>query len=325
MMIEKLLKNKFLLHKLSVIQEPWYSMINTIANGIFLLKKPERKQCLGTLYPDKTFYVINNPPYGGFAAQYDAVLGYLNRAYKKGYTPIIDFREVSLWKSEEQEISNFWEYYFKQPTDISLEEVYRSQNVIFHSQLSTIYTRKNKKNICMRHRMSQKVWFNDATQCYIDAKIKELGIDFTEQMIGAYYRGTDYKKNGSYVPAGHAIVPDIEQFCDILEQDCRRWNCRNVFFMTEEKEALDFFVTRFPNAKYVKKQRISNYKPGIMVALMTIDGTTRFENNLLYLTDLYILSKCHYVVGTWNGGIRTALNWNNNEYLDTHIIDLGTL
>jgi hypothetical protein len=141
--------------------------------------------------------------------------------------------------------------------------------------------------------------------------------------VGAYYRGTDYKTIGEWQPVGHAKVPRIENFCDSLEKCMKKWKCYNLFFMTEEQEALDYVIKRFPHVKYVKKERFINFAYGRTIAEQVPKETSRFKNNQLYLTDIYILSKCQYLVGTVNSGLLMAMNWNNNNYKDYKILDYG--
>lgn len=101
---------------LGKVKEPFYSFLIYIFNKLKLLKEPEKIRKYGDLNPKETFYVISNLP-GGLASQYDAALGYIDRAIKKGYIPVVDLRDSinDCLKDAEREESNPWSYFFEQP------------------------------------------------------------------------------------------------------------------------------------------------------------------------------------------------------------------
>ena len=317
-------------HLLSRVNEPWYTFLTRAINFYLRFRIPESVRHLGPLHPDKTFYIITDfGTWTGIAGWYDRVLGYLAHAEKRGYTPVI-LHEPDPEDSVEGGRGN-WLTYFKPPSPYALGEVFHSGRVVFATMQAMIYKRLNKKNIQLRHRLSQMVPFNEETEKFIVEHFSVLSSNWESPMIGAYFRGTDYRRTEKYVPTGHAVIPSYEQFVSSLREDCLRWNIpvedgRHFFFVTEEQEALDFLLKEFPNAHYVKKERFSHFEPGgtVKLAYAALPHTTPRVNNLFYLLDLYALSKCDYLVGPMNGGIQMALNWNGNHYADVHIIDLGT-
>lgn len=312
------------------IGEPFYSLLIKIFNMLKLVKSPEKIMKYGDLNSDVTFYVISNLS-GGLASQYDAALGYIDRAIKKEYIPVIDLQDSlnDCLKDKEREEKNPWNYYFEQPVidsfqrKYTLEEVYKSSRVIHCSSLHTVYKRVNKKSIHKRFLLSKNIKIIEPQYSFIKQIYENLFKDTVGDMVGVYYRGTDYKTVGDWKPVGHAKVPRIEMFCDALEMDLKKWNCNSVFFVTEEQEALEYFLQRFPDTKYVKKERFYNFAYGKTIAEQVPKCTSRFKNNLLYLTDIFILSKCQYLVGTVNSGLLMAMNWNNNKYKDFDILSYG--
>lgn len=318
-----------LVHFLSRIPEPFYSWIRALANELILLKSPEKVCKYGEENQDKTFYLIDNITMGGFAGQYDAVLGHIIRARKKGYIPYVDLSNPQLNIFSDgvaDDIHNYWEDYFCQATDISIDEIYRSKNVIHNSNISTIYTRINKNNISKRYIASQTVKFNSNTLICIEKKKAEIGWKDGNKYLGAYYRGTDYRKSEGYNPVGHAIVPTIQVFCDCVKKFLVEFGeYDGLFFMTEEQESLEYFCEKFDDVMYVHKERVTNYVAGQTLCNISFPNTSRYENNLLYVVDMALLSECSGIIGTWNGGIRTAMNWNNNKYERVNILDFGSV
>ena len=109
-------------HFLGTVQEPWYTWINALANAWILFRNPEKVVHLGTLHPDKTFYVIRDIQWHvGLAGWYDGVLGYIARAVKKGWIPVVDAPPAVL------KDGGCWTDFFKGPSDYTMDEVLRSK------------------------------------------------------------------------------------------------------------------------------------------------------------------------------------------------------
>jgi len=82
--------SRWLTHFLGGVQEPWYTLLNALANRWLLFKNPERVTCRGDLNEGKTIYLIRElSPHVGLAGWYDRVLGYVLRARKMGWVPVV--------------------------------------------------------------------------------------------------------------------------------------------------------------------------------------------------------------------------------------------
>ena len=82
---------------------------------------------------DKIFYVIQRKIGGGFFSNVLFVLNHLALSEKFNFIPVIDMQNFEGFYNEKYKINNTlnsWEYYFEQPTKFSLDEVYKSKNVI---------------------------------------------------------------------------------------------------------------------------------------------------------------------------------------------------
>jgi hypothetical protein len=164
------------------VNEPLYSILVCICNKIRLILKPEKIKKYGDANKNMTFYVITNLP-GGLASQYDAALGYIDRARKKGYVPIVDLCHSNNDCLKDNEIleKNPWEYYFEQPLlsdkKYTIDEVYNSSRVIIcNDQLHMVYKRVNKRNIEKRFKLSQSI------------KLVESQHDFISQMFSDMFK-----------------------------------------------------------------------------------------------------------------------------------------
>ena len=314
---------QFLAH----VDEPLYTPLMSMANAWLRFRNSEHEVSLGPLNADKTFYVIRELPSSvGLAGWYDRVLGYMARAERKGWIPVIlpppqddASRDVGDWYS-----------YFTAPSPYSLEDVLKSKHVIFAVTQAVVYKRYNRREIEKRHRIGRLIPPRSEILAFLEARAREMLSEMPAgKRVGAYYRGTDYRKHGNWCPVGHAAVLDVSDWCDRLNEVLSRWGItsdggREIFIVTEEQEALDAIRERFPNVHFVQKERFSNFQFGTCLPQQRLPRTSAFENNRLYLLDLYILSQCDYLVGTINGGLLMALNWNGNAYKGVHVLDTGT-
>ena len=313
-----------MLHVASRLPEPLYSWAIAVTNWWKLMRCPERKvEPAGNLHPDRTFYVIEALTRGtGVASWYDRALGYMLRAERMGWEPVV--------ADTADEFGQRWEMYFGNPSRVPLDEVRRSRNVIYaHPSLTVTYRRLNRGNIEKRHRLATAIPLAAEAETFVKSRMETLFGGAVRPMVGAYLRGTDYRATKDWRPVGHFIVPGAAQFAERLEADCRKWGIEvadgaHFFFVTEEQESLDFLIARYPKARYVQKERFSNFKHGVCLSMQSLRNTSRETNNMLYLLDLYALARCDYLVGPMNSGMQMALNLNGNVYRDVDIIDLGT-
>lgn len=300
------------------VPEPFYGWLRSLGNWCVLLRHPEKVTHPGNLYPDKTFYVINNlSNQVGLAGWYDIVLGYLERAQKKRWEVVINP------PAPVQSDDGDWNAFFKQPTDIRLSDALQGKNVVFASVLAMIHKRYNPKEIARRHELSKWVPFSDEAETFV-----ALFANAKEPMVAVRFRGTDYRAGNGYCPAGHAKVPSVDLFCDRVEADLNKWGVpvesgKHVFVVTEEQEALDAIKKRFPECRYVEKERFSNFKPGQYLVHHRLPTMTPKENNFMYLLEISAMSKCDYLVGGINGGVLMALNLNGNRYKGVDMINTG--
>ena len=310
------------------VDEPLYSPIKSAVNAWLRFRGNEREVSLGELNGDKTFYVIREfPPSVGLAGWYDRAIGYIARAESKGWIPVIAPPEPD---ASSRDVGD-WYSYFAAPSAYAIDEVMKSRHVVFAVTQAVVHKRYNRREIDRRHRICRLIPPKREIMAFLETRAQEVLYGMPPgRRVGAYYRGTDYKKHGDWRPFGHASVPDAEAWCDSLQEDLSRWGIAGgsadgagVFIVTEEQEALETIRKRFPDARFVNKERFSNFRYGVCLPQQRLANTSAFENNRLYLLDLFILSKCDYLFGTINGGLMMALNWNGNAYRDVHILDIG--
>lgn len=311
-------------HYLGTIQEPWYSWVNALANLVIRLRKPERIIHPGDLHPDRTFYIIDDlSPYVGLAGWYDRILGYMLRAKRKGWTPIV------VPCPPAQADDGDWTAFFDGPTaEIPVSEALQGKNVVRATPQGMIHKRYNRKNIAMRHPLCAEVPLSAEAQAVVDKTIlTTFGMRKTAT-VGVMFRGTDYRAIPGCTAIGHAKVPDIAWFCQRIREDMSKWGIEDetgecLYVVTEEQEALDAIQHEFPDCTFVHKERYANFKSGKWLAFQRLPNTTPRDNNFLYLADIVSLSRCQYLIGGVNGCVLMALNLNGNRYKGIDILNTG--
>jgi hypothetical protein len=311
-----------LFHFLGGVDEPFYTPLNALANLYLRWRNPEKIVHPGDKHPDKVFYIIRDvPDCVGLASWYDRVLGYVIRAKKKGWVPVVD-PPVSTRPE-----NGGWYDFFKGPSDIPVEEALQGRNVVFATEQAMIHKRYSKRNIVRRHKIAEEIPFSDEAEAFISPRLSALMADMPKPVVGVRFRGTDYRPCGSYIPTGHARVPEIGYFCEVVVNCLEKWNIpvddgRHLYVMTEDEEALVEIIKRFPLCRYVKKERFSGKFEKYLV-YQNLPTMTPRENNMMYLLEIAALVKCDYLIGGYNGGVLMALNLKDGDYRDVHILNMG--
>ena len=166
----------------------------------------------------RPIYIVACPFDGnGLFSIFLVCLTHIFYAFKNGYIPIVDlkhyknryFKEGGIFKD------NVWEYYFKQPSGLSLENIDKSDfSIIEHNEDNikpyinilmgnTKKCLQNKKTVS-EEKFFEKIELADEIKEYFEKEFDRLvkGEDF----LGIICRGTDYV---NLRPEGHQIQPEI--------------------------------------------------------------------------------------------------------------------
>lgn len=313
----------------------------------------ERKKNFGNLNKDKVFFVIR--PYLYYKpniaiigtqqllSNYYSALHFIATAVENKWIPVIDWENYKLPHSEDEAvdgISNAWEYFWKQPSNYSLQEVYQSRNVILsHQNLpnsgiippmrpTSPIAQYEKDVVAFSVKYSKMVELNDKTKKHVEKMEKQL-FPPHKKILGVALRGTSY--GNKY--AGHYLKqPTIDELIELILQYKELWKMDYIFFTNEEqetvnkvKEILGEMVIIMPRIRYKNYHRYSDNNPN-----PTNDDVNplykkgqRYFSSLDYLTEMVLLSRCNAFLGAHSGGVRAALIWNEGQYEHVKIIDKG--
>ena len=303
----------------------------------------EKKKYFGRKNPDITFYVVRTIPQytgAGLASIYLHVLGHIIIALERNLIPVVDMENYKTHYNEEDLINNTknsWEYYFKQPSDYSLSEVYESKSVILSSldfpRKTIIYQDLNEssglvplllddeKVRVFHDYIVKNILLNESTYSYITEKTKSIILK-DRKILGVAARGTDYT---SLRPKGHHIQPSVEHLIEMTAEKVVAWNIDYIFLMTEETTIIERFEQAFSDKVLTaERYRHTDFNSESFVMFKSFERENdKYNTGLEYLTEIVILSQCHYFLGAISGGVVVAMFMNGGRYEGKHIIDLG--
>ena len=285
----------------------------------------EIKKTYGNLNPDKTFYIIRPRPGNveGLMALFLDVMKQLDYADKHRYIPVVDFKNYETQYFEEGK--NAWEIYFKQVSDYSLDEVYKSQNVIL-SGLNAL--ERAPKNLNQKFDDESLRFVRKLVRKYIKVSnsvqsmiVKEENKLKVNDCIGLYLRGTDYIK---MKPAGHPVQPTPEQAIEKINEMFSGKN-KNIFLVTEDNEIREKIVEYYGNKiKTVTDDIfITNYDGNNFLSMTSSInelGSKASERGVIYLVKLCLLAKCGYMIagntsGSWAASVLSEKLDMNSMYI----------
>jgi len=299
----------------------------------------ERNCQLGVLHSDKKVYIIRvRKETLGLMGYYMAVLGHIRISKEKGAIPVVDMMNYKNPYLAKKNLGrkNSWEYYFLQTNQrISLEEAYKSQQVIL-SDLETPFEANPRtfyKNIYLNNQIGkyydmvrQYIRFTPETKKILDmnyAQILEPVINQGKKVLGVVSRGTDILGF-----PGHSVQPSKEQLLDISQKLMEKYTCDYIFMASDANASIEFFAEQIGKEKVLvnKAKRYDVFDKNRVNVLSEIHferENDEYLKGIEYLTTIYLLSKCNVLVGSIVGSTIGAICMNCGEYEHVEIIDKG--
>ena len=290
----------------------------------------EKKVSYGNKNNDSTVYLVK-PDYvdgveGLLSLIYSQVI-YIQYANDHKYIPYVDWKNYNTQYYDG--VNNVWEYFFKQVSDFTLEDVYNSKKVILSGWT---FKNKNKKEL-----FSEKVFFDSGIKRSSSALIKqylffsdeindlldeELARFRADDSIGVYIRGTDYVR---LKPSGEYVQPDVTQVIPVIHSFLDKYGVKTLFLVTEDGDIYDAITNEFGEIvhtvsfdTFVRGYDGKNYisKSNVLIEDKKLRGQ-------YYLVKMIILSKCRYLISSITQGSKFSYLLNDGLYEDEYIFDLG--
>lgn len=295
----------------------------------------ERFTSYGNENPDKTFYVIGfNDLTGGLSWFIHKALMHIGYAIDRDYIPVIDMQNYMSQYLEKEKLhkENAWEYYFEQPSGVTLRDIKNSKNIVISKKAPSPrkeyfmghFYNDEKKIVYFRRLFKQYIKFNKETSSYLlneyDNILKNKG-----KVLGVLCRGTDYLINQ---PTNHPVQPNPLDVIKKADEVINEYNCSYIFLATEDEDIYKEFKEYFGKKLLVNQQRRISHKEMTNISSVAIAKLKVFRerNNYLsgleYLSALNLLSKCSCFVAGRTGGTKAVLLMTDGfEY--EYIYDLG--
>ena len=241
----------------------------------------------GNKNKEKIFYIIRRSPGAGLFSNFIYVVNHLLIADKHNFIPVIDMENYPTIYNEKNSIhgtKNAWLYYFEPVSKYSLNDVYKSRNVIISTNIfyktfvHRIFANKNllkfSKKIIIKKYIKQKVH-----------KFLTKNLFNKNKTLGIHYRGTSYKDS-----ANHPFPPTYSQLVKKIDNLLRIKKFDKIFFASEDKAMFDLILKRYKD-KIVYYNSFRSIKDD---AFKRYDRSNhRFKLGEEILIEGLILSKCH--------------------------------
>ena len=336
----------------------WYKAltkpVRDLRNRHYEKKWTERTVRRGGNNADRTFYVIRSRiDTWGLIACYNHVLGHIKLALEQGYIPVVDMQNYPNTYLDPKKLhkENSWEYYFHQPSEFTLEEAYRSCNVILMNGMPPkeahprgqgklyldYYNGREQtggaasglaeagKEIEREIRYNTQVIrehmrIRGEVKAHIEEQYEKL-FPKEEKVLGVLCRGTDISLRR---PSGHSVMPRTEEMIGRAGELMEQWGCTRMFLTTEEEIAVEQFREAFGERVFFTRcARYGNTGDKLLADIRFDRKDDRYLRGLEYLTNIVLLSRCHCLLGVYVGGTTGALEMNGGAYEHVEIMDLG--
>lgn len=315
----------------------FYRILWCMNSMFFHRHERQIKKSYGSKNPDCIFYVIRRfLTEEGLLSMYYGILRDIAYAQEKGYIPVVDLENSKTQYTTGKLINgtrNAWEYFWNQPSEYSLDEVYHSKNVILsgndkkadeerkNTKLSSLLSRRDFQDEEVIHELYQFIKKHADIAPYIYEKAEHIYNEQfnNEKVMGVFLRGTDYT---TFRPARHAVQPSKEYVYEKLLELKQRCPAEKVFLVTEDDGIYNFFKNKLGESLIeVEDIRFPQYK-GDDYIFKYCKGNS-YQVGLCYLVKLLLLSKCNYLIASIASGSTFANVMNDNHYEERVFIDLG--
>ena len=194
----------------------------------------------GERNPDKIFYMIWRDRLGsGFFSNFTQVISHMMLAEQHGWIPVVDYLNFRTIYNEPEPVNgtrNAWEYYFRQISPYTLDEVYSSRNVLFAegNTYPSLFCRNNRE---YREFLDKKIQLQD---WIVDEFLKYKKLLDDSFVLGIHFRGKEMNTT-----VGHPFAPTVKQMLAQTDFILKQYPVNKIFFSSEEKDYLDLFVKRY--------------------------------------------------------------------------------
>ena len=284
----------------------------------------QKRMSFGQMNSDRVIYYQDGVE--GLLSLINKQILYMAYAKKKGYCPYIDWKNYKTQYYDGK--NNAWEYFFKQPSNLTENEVYKSKKVylsgwsfktvnpegLFEADVFTDKRIREKSS----EMLCEHIRFSDEVLSIVNKEATSLNIS---ECIGVYIRGTDYVK---LKPSGEYVQPSVDQMkCKIHEFENKY--SAPIFLVTEDGDIFDNLKKEFGDIVRIVSfdTFIRNYEGKDVLSKSDVLEKDKKLRGQKYLAKMILLAKCKYFVGSMTQGSKFSYILNNGNYSDEYVFDLG--
>ena len=291
-------------------------------------------ETLGDGTGHKGIYLIDlEESHSGFFADYNKLLQYLYFADCYHLTPVVKFSDRFCYAEKHQVngTSNPFEYYYKQPSEVSLKEALGQNHIIVCRKENTYLSRDLNEDGNAYHRSdlyiakmaeitAKYIRLNDLTKEKISKDIEKALRG--KKTLAVHVRGTDFKHNYN----GHPIKVSVEEYAEAANLLLQKNTYEQIFIATDDMEAVELFQKKFGNKVVFFKDVVrSSGNESVMNSQLERENHHYFLG-LEVLRDMYALSSCNGLVAGLSQvsyAARIQKKSSGSDYEDIMILDKG--
>lgn len=287
------------------------------------------KPCDGSI----VYHIAMLPSGAGFFADFNKLLSYLYFADEMGVIPVVEFSRESRYaeKHPVNGTSNPYEYYFIQPANVSLEEIYgmnmvlksRRENIVLANSLndqSGGYVKTDRFLEEMSGVFAKYIKYNSITQNMLERDAKR--IEIWKKTLGVHVRGTDFKYNYN----GHPVLISPDEYLDKVVQIFSKGIYEQIFLATDDLNALRVFKDYFGSKIVFFDNTIRAEGMESVMNSAPIRENHHYLLGYEVLRDMDILSRCEGLVAGLSQvsyAARIAKLSRKERYMDEEILTKG--
>ncbi len=274
---------------------------------------------------NKTFYILSRfTRYrDGLFSHVFAYLEQLDWIDNNNIIPVVDMMHYRNQYLEEDKIGqeNSWEYYFEPLSDISLEEVYESKNVILGYDKALYFDDLQQYNLEEYSRLWKKyIRLKPEIEDKINVTKRTL-FGEKQRILGVLYRGTDYNQ---LKLKNHAIQPDMQELFTKIDTELSKGRYDGIFVSTESRTALKQIIERYGSmVVYTNQERFSDTEGKWLSEIAFERKNDRYLRGYEYLETIIILSQCTSLIAGICCGSVCARIINGGRYETALLIEKG--
>ena len=279
------------------------------------------------------YFVAPDASGSGFFADHNRLLCYLYYADFFGLTPVVEYSPGYCYAEKEavNGTENPFEYYFEQPSGVSLEQMKKARTVI----------KSRKENAALAGQLNETGYGYDFSDEYLDelGRISGKYIRLnnhvnrwmTEQIedvignrktLGVHVRGTDFKRNYK----GHPVKVTTQEYLEQAKKVFVEKEYEAIFLATDDAWALMMFRELFGDKLRYYSDVVRSDGDETVMKSQVSRKNHHYLLGLEVLRDMYTLAACDgFVAGLSQVSFaaRIQKKAESKEYVDMVILDKG--